>query len=258
MIPCKIVIANNKGGVGKTTTAINLAGMLEATGEKVLVIDLDPQSNLTMGFAGYGIQPVNHAGELMEGSRTVTDAIVELTPNLHIIPASHALVKSEMEVDKNCLRKHEVLRNKLSSVQDYNFIILDTQPNLEALLTLNGLVYADYVIVPAEPEPFAGAGISQILPKVAQIRAECLNPFLRVMGYLVTKFGNTKVHRGYVNDYKSVFHGAVFTTMIRKNTALTESAKDGKPISQKRAFGYIDYSRLTEEVLERIGHAKAA
>lgn len=247
----KLVFANNKGGVGKTTSAINTGGMLAEAGYKVLLIDLDPQSNLTIGLAGFGTGPENHIGKLLEGEMKASDVIVELTPNLHIIPASPELVASEREVDKKSLRKHEILRMRLNDTNGYDFAILDTQPDIDALLTINGLVYADCVIIPTEPAHFSTAGISRLLLTIGQIRSESLNPFLQVLGYLITFMESTKICREYSGMLESLSPGQVFKTRIRKNTALAASAKKGKPIADRSSSGYLDYRSFSEELLAR-------
>lgn len=248
----KIAFANNKGGVGKTTSAINLSGFLSRANFRVLVIDLDPSANLTIGF---GFQKANMIGKLLMGEVGFNEAVMRYYENLDVLIASSELDFYMKEITRNKLRPFELLKFSLSGVVEdkYDFIIIDTQPNAKSTASLNALAYADYVIIPTEAEYFSVAGIAEMNTSIATVCSEMLNPNLKILGVLITFAERTRECIKNEQILRSLAGSMVFQTKIRKNTALAESASKGGPIADKNATGFWDYRDFTEELLNRIG-----
>ena len=250
-----IAIANQKGGVGKTTTAINLAASLAANDLRILLIDSDPQGNSTTGL-GVSKEP---------GALTVYDALLgqhELSTlarpteveGLHIVPADKNLVAANLElVDLH--RREFRLRDRLEPVRgEYDFILIDCPPALD-LLTINALVAADSVLVPIQCEFFALEGISQLMDTIDRIRDSFSHP-LRIEGILLTMYDDrTNLTRQVADDLKEFFEGQVFETVIPRSIRLAEAPSYGKPILMYdvRSKGAESYIKLAKEIL---GHGK--
>ena len=249
-----IAIANQKGGVGKTTTAINLAASLAVLEKKVLVIDADPQANTTSGL---NFSPEDDQKrtlyEVMIGKLDVHDALIQTEmENLHMIPSHINLVGAEIELLDEPDRE-SMLKNALAPVKDeYDFIIIDCSPSL-GLITVNSLAASDSVIIPVQPEFFALEGLGKLLQTIRLVQND-INPSLSIEGFVVTMFdGRTKVHAQVVSELKEHFKDRVFNTIIQRNIRLSEAPSHGKPIILYDVMcnGTTNYLNLAREVLER-------
>lgn len=251
-----ISIANQKGGVGKTTTAINLAASLAVLEKKVLIIDADPQANTTSGL---NFSPNNDEKrtlyEVMIGSIAVEDALIQTEiENLHMIPSHINLVGAEIELYESENRE-SILRDALAPVKDkYDFIIIDCSPSL-GVTTINCLVASDSVIIPVQPEFFALEGLGKLLQTIRLVQ-NGVNPSLSIEGFVVTMFdGRTKVHSQVVCELRDHFKELVFRTIIQRNIRLSEAPSHGKPIIlyDVMSNGTTNYLNLAKEVLEHNG-----
>ena len=249
-----IAIANQKGGVGKTTTAINLAASLAVLEKKVLVIDADPQANTTSGL---NFSPEDDQKrtlyEVMIGKLDVHDALIQTEmENLHMIPSHINLVGAEIELLDEPDRE-SMLKNALAPVKDeYDFIIIDCSPSL-GLITVNSLAASDSVIIPVQPEFFALEGLGKLLQTIRLVQND-INPSLSIEGFVVTMFdGRTKVHAQVVSELKEHFKDLVFNPIIQRNIRLSEAPSHGKPIILYDVMcnGTTNYLNLAREVLER-------
>ena len=246
-----IAIANQKGGVGKTTTAINLSASLAANDMWTLVIDCDPQSNTTSGL-GFAKDPSRRSlyNGLMQDVG-LKDLIQKCAVDgLHLIPADRNLVGATIELADEPEREY-VLRKKIEPLRDqFNFIILDCPPTLD-LLTLNALVAADSVLVPIQCEYFALEGVSELLDTLIRIR-RTHNPKLAVEGILLTMFDErTNLSHQVRDDLKDFFGDQVFSTFIPRNVRLAEAPSHGKPIMlyDSKCAGAESYLELAREVI---------
>ena len=248
-----LAIANQKGGVGKTTTAINLGAAIAANDVRVLVVDSDPQGNATTGL-GVAKDPERPSlYHVLLADVSAQDAIVETEfLGLHLIPADKNLVGANLElVDQD--RREYRLREKLGPLRDlYPYILIDCPPALD-LLTLNALVAADSVLVPIQCEFFALEGISELMDTIERIREAFSHP-LEVEGILLTMFDDrTNLTRQVEADLKNFFGKKVFDTVIPRSVRLAEAPSHGKPILtyDVRSRGAESYIRLAKEILER-------
>ncbi|MBO4264233.1 MAG: ParA family protein [Bacteroidales bacterium] len=255
-----IAIANQKGGVGKTTTAINLAASLAALEKKVLIIDADPQANTTSGL---NFSPNDGRGrtlyEVMIGQIGIEDALIQTDLDmLHMIPSHINLVGAEIEMLQRDKRE-SVLREALSSIRDgYDYIIIDCSPSL-GLITVNTLTAADSVAIPVQPEFFALEGLGKLMQTIRLVQNE-LNPALTIEGFIVTMFdGRTKVHNQVLAELRDHFGDMVFRTVIQRNIRLSEAPSHGKPIILYDVMcnGSMNYMGLARELLERNGDTAA-
>ena len=251
-----IAIANQKGGVGKTTTAINLAASLSVLEKKVLIIDADPQANTTSGL---NFSPDNDQQrtlyEVMIGSIDISDALIQTEiANLHMIPSHINLVGAEIEM-LEADNREMLLKNALAPIRDnYDYIIIDCSPSL-GLITVNTLTAADSVMIPVQPEFFALEGLGKLLQTIRLVQGG-VNPDLTIEGFVVTMFdGRTRVHTQVLNELREHFRELVFKTVIQRNIRLSEAPSHGKPIILYDIMcnGSTNYLNLAREVMEHNG-----
>ena len=249
-----IAIANQKGGVGKTTTAINLAASLAVLEKKVLIIDADPQANTTSGL---NFSPDSDQKrtlyEVLIGEIEITDSLIQTEiADLHMIPSHINLVGAELELVQYPDREL-FLKNALAKVKgNYDYVIIDCSPSL-GLITINCLTAADSVIIPVQPEFFALEGLGKLLQTIRLVQ-ERPNPDLTIEGFLVTMFdGRTKVHNQVLNELQEHFKDMVFSTIIQRNIRLSEAPSHGKPIILYDVIcnGTTNYLNLAKEILEK-------
>lgn len=246
-----IAIANQKGGVGKTTTSINLSACIAAKGKKVLVIDIDPQGNTT---SGYGIEKneiENTIYELILGDCSIEDCILkEIMPNVSILPSNVNLAAAEIELI-GVEKKEYILRNEVDWVKDrYDFIIIDCPPSL-SLLTVNAMTAADSVLVPIQCEYYALEGLSQLIHTVNLIK-ERLNPDLEMEGVVFTMYDSrTNLSAQVVENVKNHLNQKIYKTVIPRNIRLAEAPSYGRPINiyDPKSAGAESYMALADEVI---------
>jgi len=253
-----IAVANQKGGVGKTTTAINLAASLAVLEYKTLLIDADPQANAT---SGVGIDPRTvKVGiyECLMDEANIKKAIIETdTPNLSLLPSDIDLVGAELElVDQP--NRNQKLKTMLAKVKDnYDFIIIDCSPSL-GLVTLNALTAANSVVIPVQCEYFALEGMGKLLHTIKLVQTE-MNEDLEVEGVLLTMYDiRLRLSNQVVEEVKSHFQDMVFNTVIHRNTKLGEAPSYGKTIIMYDAAGKgsVNYLNLAREILQKNGLTK--
>lgn len=249
-----IAIANQKGGVGKTTTAINLAASLAVLEKKVLIIDADPQANTTSGL---NFSPDNDQErtlyEVMVDQIDIRDTLIQTEiANLHMIPSHINLVGAEIQLVEAPDRESRI-KNALAAIKDdYDFIIIDCSPSL-GLITVNSLAAADSVMIPVQPEFFALEGLGKLLHTIRLVQ-NGINTDLTIEGFVVTMFdGRTKVHNQVLGELKEHFGNMVFRSIIQRNIRLSEAPSHGKPIILYDVIcnGTTNYLNLAKEVLEK-------
>lgn len=268
--PRILVVANQKGGVGKTTTAINLGTALAAVGERVLIVDLDPQGNASTGLGiGRNERKVS-AYDVLIGAALIEDAIVPTkVPGLDIVPSTMDLLGAELELASVQRRSHR-LRDALSRMprngrkretneseqkmteRSYSYLLIDCPPSLN-LLTINAMTAADAILVPLQCEFFALEGLSQLLRTVERVKTS-LNPRLDIQGIVLTMFDQrNKLSDQVASDVRSYLGDKVYRTVIPRNVRISEAPSYGKPalVYDHRCAGSKAYMKLAAEMIQR-------
>ena len=261
--PRIITVANQKGGVGKTTTTINLATALAAIGEKVLIVDLDPQGNASTGLGIDRQDREVSSYDLLTGQATVIEAAIPTAvPGLSIIASTLDLLGIEMEIaaaPDRVLRLRNALRRSATEGAGYSYVLIDCPPSLN-LLTLNSMAAADSVLVPLQCEFFALEGLSQLLQTVEQIRST-INPSLNIQGIVLTMFdGRNNLANQVVEDVRAHMGDKVYDTVIPRNVRVSEAPSHGKPaiLYDLKCTGSQAYLQLASEVIRRERQLRAA
>ena len=253
-----VALANQKGGVGKTTTAINLAASLAACERKVLLIDLDPQANATSGV-GLPKDEERSIYSVILGGAGLRSIIRETDlPTLHVAPSSVDLVGAEIELADAEQREHRLDQSIAEVKADYHYILIDLPPSL-GLLTINGLTAADSILVPMQCEYFAMEGISQLLNTIERVR-QSLNPDLEIEGIALTMYDDRmNLARQVAQEVRAHFGDKVYRTVIPRNVRLGEAPSFGKPIIlyDIRSRGSEAYVSLAKEFIQRAENVDA-
>ena len=251
---CKVIaIANQKGGVGKTTTSINLSSCLAEKGKKVLAIDLDPQGNMTSGLGVEKESVENTVYELILGECTIKESISKtVVDNLTIIPSNVNLAGAEIEL-LGINDKEYILRTAVDYIRDdYDFIIIDCPPSLN-MLTVNAMTPADTVLVPIQCEYYALEGLSQLIHTINLVQ-ERLNPKLQIEGVVFTMYDvRTNLSNQVVDTVKENLDTKIYNTMIPRNIRLAEAPSYGIPINMydSKSAGAESYRNLAKEIIDR-------
>jgi chromosome partitioning protein len=253
-----VAIANQKGGVGKTTTAVNIAVALAQSGQRVLLVDLDPQGNATSGLTSEPIKSATIYDSLV--NRTpLAQVIRESRPSLYLAPSSTDLVGAEIELATMEGRERRLKAELLEESQKYNFVLIDTPPSL-GLLTLNALVAADSVLVPMQCEYYALEGLSSLLATIRRVNA-VLNPGLELMGVVLTMFDSrNRLSHEISLEVNKHFPERVFQSVIPRNVRISESPSHGLAVIEHdpKSVGAEAYRLLALELLERVGSPQVA
>jgi chromosome partitioning protein len=265
-----LAVANQKGGVGKTTTAINLGTALAAIGEKVLILDIDPQGNASTGVGVNESERHITSFDILSGRATIAQAGAKtLVPNLSVVPANADLVGLESEMMKDPSNRPFRLRDAITALLaeqranpaaiPYTYLLIDCPPSLN-LLTLNAMVAAQAMLVPVQCEFFALEGISQLKATIDQIRAT-LNPSLEIQGVVLTMHdARTSLSKEVAAEVRAFFGAKVYDTMIPRNVRIAEAPSHGKPIMlyDYDSPGSQAYIKLAHEIIERERQLRAA
>lgn len=248
-----IAVANQKGGVGKTTTSINLSASLGARGKKVLLVDIDPQGNASSGYGVNKNELENTVYELILGECSIKDCVInEVAPNVSLLPSNINLSAAEIElIDEP--KKEYILKKEIDWIKDqYDFIIIDCPPSL-SMLTINAMTTADTVLVPIQCEYYALEGLSQLIHTVNLVK-ERLNPELDMEGVVFTMYDSrTNLSMQVVENVKSHLKQYIFDTIIPRNIRLAEAPSHGKPINlyDAKSAGSEAYLSLADEIIQR-------
>lgn len=260
--PRILAVANQKGGVGKTTTAINLGTALAAVGETVLVIDLDPQGNASTGLGIHRKHNQKSSYHVLIGTAQLSEVIVESAiPRLDCSPATIDLLGAEIELSDLDRKTHRLADaiTELVTTRNYSYILIDCPPSLN-LLTINSLTAADAILVPLQCEFFALEGLSQLLKTVERVRAT-LNPRLVIQGVVLTMFDKrNSLSEQVAADVRGVLGEKVYETVIPRNVRISEAPSYGKPVLlyDHTCVGSQAYIKLASEVIRRERDLRAA
>ena len=250
-----IAFSNQKGGVGKTTTCVNLAAYTARAGKRVLVVDMDPQGNASSALGFFERKDKKSVYEVLVGDIEAAGAVKKTeTEGLDIITSSGDLAGAELELAQVMIGRERVLDEKIEAVKEgYNFVFIDCPPSL-GLLTVNSLAAADGVVVPIQCEYFALEGLSQMMNTIKLVK-KFLRPAIEVEGVVITLYdGRAKLSKGVVGEIEKVFGDKVYQTKIPRNVRLAEAPSYGKPVSDydPKCAGAQAYEKLAEEFLRRI------
>ena len=255
-----IACANQKGGVGKTTTVVNVGTYLAMAGQRVLIVDVDPQGNATSGIGVDRTVLDSTLYEVVTGAVQARDAVIATSiPNLFIIPSSVALAGAEMELAPTDQRERRLGRLLSEIAPEYDYLLLDCPPSL-GLLTVNALTAADSVLIPIQCEYYALEGLAQLIATVNLVR-DNLNPELEIKGVVLTMYdARTNLSADVANEVRRHLHGAVFETVVPRSVRLSEAPSYGLPIALFRpdSKGAEAYGALAAELHGRNGASRAS
>lgn len=249
-----IAFANQKGGVGKTTSAINVASALGIAGKRTLLIDLDPQGNASSGVGIRKSTVKQTVYDLLIGRCQANDIIIQTEfKNLSVIPSGMDLAAAELELAE-LENKQNRLKDPLQKIaQDFDYIVIDCPPSL-GMMTINALTAANGIVIPMQCEYYSLEGLSQIMMTVKQVKRH-YNPTLSLTGILITMYnGRLNLSVQVLEELKKHYADKLFSTAIARNVRLSEAPSYGEPIHyyDKHAKGAADYSKIAEEIMERI------